>query len=65
MFGFSLPEIVIIALVVAVLFFGGGKIVDFARSLGRFSGEFKKGKREIEEELRRGEGETPPGESSR
>ncbi|MEK7144990.1 MAG: twin-arginine translocase TatA/TatE family subunit [Patescibacteria group bacterium] len=52
MFGLGLPEIIVIILVVAVLFFGGGKIVDLARSLGRATGEFKKGKKEMEEELK-------------
>ncbi len=57
MFGLGLPEIVLIVLVVGILFFGSKKITDFARSIGRASGEFKKGKKEIEEELRRGEEE--------
>lgn len=47
-----MPEIIIIALVVAILFFGSGKITEFAKSLGRVTGEFKKGKREVEEELK-------------
>lgn len=55
MFGLGLPEIIVIALAVGVLFFGSGKIMEFARSLGRLSGEFKKGKREIERELREAE----------
>lgn len=47
-----MPEIIVIALVVAVLFFGSGKIVEFARSLGRVTGEFKKGKQDVEAELK-------------
>lgn len=57
MFGLGLPEILVIVLVLGVLFFGSGKITDFARSIGRAAGEFKKGKKQIEEELRRGEEE--------
>ncbi len=58
MFGLGLPEILIIVLVIGVLFFGSGKITDFARSLGRATGESKKSKKDIEEELKRGEEET-------
>ena len=61
MFGLGLPEIVLIVLVVGILFFGSKKITDFARSIGRASGEFKKGKKDIEEELRRGEEEAGGG----
>lgn len=52
MLGLGLPEVVIIVLVVAVLFWGGDKIGDFVRSLGRATGEFKKGKQEVENELK-------------
>jgi sec-independent protein translocase protein TatA len=51
MFGIGLPEIVIILVVVIILFFGGKKISELARGMGRFTGEFKKGKMEIEKEL--------------
>lgn len=53
MFGLGIPEIIVIVLVFGLLFFGSGKITDFARSLGRFTGEFKKGKAEIDQELRK------------
>jgi sec-independent protein translocase protein TatA len=52
MFGLGLPEIIILLLVFVMFFFGSGKIVDLAKSLGRFTGEFKKGKIEIENEIR-------------
>lgn len=47
----GITEIVFILIGGAIFFFGGRKIVEFARSLGRFTGEFKKGKMEIEKEL--------------
>ena len=58
MFGLGVPEILILLLAFAVLFFGSGKILDFARSLGRMSGEFKKSKMDIERELKTGEGDS-------
>ncbi len=51
MFGLETPEIILIILAFWILFFGGSKISEFAKGLGRFSGEFKKGKMEIEKEL--------------
>lgn len=57
MFGLNIPEIVLIALVFGLLFFGAKRMTDFSRSLGRMSGEFKKGKKEMEEELKAGESE--------
>jgi len=44
------PEIILIVLVV-ILLFGASKIPELARSLGKATGEFKKGKQEIETEL--------------
>lgn len=58
MFGLGLPEIIILLLVFVMLFFGNGKIIDLARSLGRFTGEFKKGRVEIEKELREARGDS-------
>lgn len=58
MFGLGIPEIVLIVLAAGVLFFGSGKIVELARSLGRASGEFKKGKQDIEKELKAGDDES-------
>lgn len=57
MFGLGITEIVIILLAAGILLFGSKKIIELARSMGRFSGEFKKGKKEIEAELRGGEDE--------
>ena len=51
MFGLGPTEIVIILTVVIIFFFGGEKISELARGLGKFTGEFKKGKAEIEEEI--------------
>lgn len=52
MFGLGMPEIIIILVAVGILLFGSKKIVEVARSLGRFSGEFKKGKQEVDRELK-------------
>ena len=55
MFGLGLPEITIILTVLVILVFGGDKLSDLARKLGRFSGEFKKGKAEMEKEIKKAE----------
>jgi sec-independent protein translocase protein TatA len=44
------PEIILIGIVV-ILLFGANKIPELARSLGKATGEFKKGKDDIEAEL--------------
>ena len=55
MIGFT--EILIIAALILVVLFGGKKIVEVARGMGRFSSEFKKGKMEAEKELNEMKGE--------
>ncbi|MCW9054565.1 MAG: twin-arginine translocase TatA/TatE family subunit [Candidatus Pacebacteria bacterium] len=61
MFGLGISEIIIILLAVGILLFGSNKIVDLARSMGRFTGEFKKGKRDIENEITKAEQENMGG----
>ncbi len=51
MFGLGLPEVAIIGVAVVVLFFGGDKLAELGRGLGRFTGEFKRGKDEMEQEM--------------
>ena len=46
-------EIIIILIAAGVIVFGGKKGVgEIARTLGKFSGEFKKGTREVEKEIK-------------
>ena len=47
------PELLII-LFIAVLLFGANKLPALARSSGQAMGEFKRGRQEIEDELKRG-----------
>jgi sec-independent protein translocase protein TatA len=60
MLGLGFPEIVVIIIVLLVLFSGGDRLSEVAKGLGRFTGEFKKGKEEIEEELKKTEDEVKP-----
>jgi sec-independent protein translocase protein TatA len=55
MFGLGFPEIAIILVVIVVFFFGGEKISEIARGLGRFTGEFQKGKAEMDREIKKAE----------
>ena len=52
MFGLGTPEIILLVVVFGLLF-GGKNLLNFAKTAGRFSGEFKKGQIEIEEELKK------------
>lgn len=52
-----MTEIIIILVVLVVFFFGGKKISELARGLGRFTGEFRKGKAEMENEIKKVEDE--------
>jgi sec-independent protein translocase protein TatA len=47
----SLDDWLIIAVVVAILFYGSSKIPQLAHALGRSMGEFKKGKLEVDREI--------------
>lgn len=51
------PEMLVI-LLLAVLLFGANKIPKLARSSGQAIGEFKKGREELEEELKESAGES-------
>ena len=55
MFGLGVPEMLIIVVAIIVFFFGGEKISEIGRGLGRFTGEFRKGKEEMEKEIKRAE----------
>ena len=48
--GLGALELGAIALIV-ILLFGASKLPDLARSMGSATGEFKKGRQEVEEEL--------------
>ena len=51
LFSFGMPEILLIALVVLLLF-GGAKIPELMRGIGKGVSEFKKGVREVENEIK-------------
>ena len=48
----SIDDWLIIAVVAGILFYGSSKIPQLAHSLGRAVGEFKKGRLEVERELK-------------
>ncbi|MFZ0699310.1 MAG: twin-arginine translocase TatA/TatE family subunit [Thermoplasmata archaeon] len=48
----SIDDWLIIAVVAGILFYGSTKIPTLARNLGRSMGEFKRGRLEVERELK-------------
>ncbi len=48
----SIDDWLIIAVVAGILFYGSSKIPALARSLGRSVGEFKRGRMEVDRELK-------------
>jgi sec-independent protein translocase protein TatA len=52
MFGLGVQELLLILLVL-ILLFGAKKIPEIARGLGKSVSEFKKGARDLDEEIRR------------
>ncbi len=49
----NIMDWLILIVVILVLFGGARKIPEFAKSLGRAMGEFKRGQMEVEEEIRK------------
>ncbi|HEV2520085.1 MAG TPA: twin-arginine translocase TatA/TatE family subunit [Thermoplasmata archaeon] len=55
----SIDDWLIIAVVIAILFYGSTKIPQLAHSLGRAMGEFKRGKMEVDREIRAEQAKDP------
>ena len=51
LFSFGMPEILLIALLVLLLF-GGAKIPELMRGIGKGVSEFKKGMKDVENEIK-------------
>lgn len=57
---FGSPSQWLIFLAVVLVVFGARRLPEIARNLGRSLGEFKKARKEFEEELRKAESDTSP-----
>ena len=57
------PELIVILLVV-VLLFGANKLPELARSSGKAMGEFRRGREDIERELRESAAATPTADAA-
>ena len=55
-------EWIIVIVIVVVLLFGASKLPDLAKSVGRASGEFQKGRIEAEKEIQNLKAQNPPSE---
>lgn len=51
MFGIGMPELLVI-LVIALLIFGAGRLPEIGKAIGKTIQEFKKGIKEIEEDVK-------------
>ena len=61
LFSLGMPEILLIALVVLLLF-GGSKIPELMRGLGKGVSEFKKGVKDVENEINNSDSEKKEGD---
>ena len=52
-FGLGGPEILVIILIIVIIFFGAKKIPELARGMCRAMGEFKRGRAEVEDEMKK------------
>lgn len=63
LFSLGMPEIILIALIVLLLF-GGSKIPELMRGLGKGVSEFKKGVKDIENEIKNTDSDKKEGEKN-
>ncbi|MDO5463228.1 MAG: twin-arginine translocase TatA/TatE family subunit [bacterium] len=61
---FGSPSHWLIFLIILLVVFGARRLPEIARNLGKGLGEFKKARREFEEELKKAQEETKPTDDS-